>query len=227
MNVAIILPALNEEESLGQVLDAIPRDRGQRVIVVDNGSTDRTAVIAQQHGAEAIQEPRKGYGYACMAGAEFASSSDVLVFIDADGADDPREIPLLLDPIENGEADLVIGSRMRGNHESRAILPHARFGNWLTAMLMRRLYGLEVSDLGPFRAIRQTVFAELNMQEMTYGWTTEMMVKAARRGYRVVEVPVSYRRRIAGKSKISGTVRGTILAGYYILSTTFRYARKS
>lgn len=227
MHVALIVPALNEEASIGPVLDAVPREQVQRIIVVDNNSTDQTAAVAQRHGAEVIQEKRQGYGYACFAGAEAAASSDVLIFMDADGADNPREIPRLLAPIENGQADLVIGSRTSGDHEPGALLPHARFGNWLTAMLMRRLYGLQVSDLGPFRAIKQPVFAVLQMQEMTFGWTTEMMVKAARQGYRVTEIPVTYRRRIAGKSKISGTVRGTILAGYFILTTTLKYARKT
>jgi hypothetical protein len=153
-----------------------------------------------------------------------AADCEILVFLDGDGADDPQEIPLLLHALADQQADLVIGSRERGQHASGALLPHARFGNWLTARLMRIFYGLEVSDLGPFRAIRQPVFMALEMQEMTYGWTTEMMVKAAKRGFRVVEIPISYRRRAGGKSKISGTLRGTFLAGYYILTTTIKHA---
>lgn len=227
MKVAAVIPALNEEATLGMVLQAIPREHVQRIIVIDNGSTDATAQIAREYGAEVVTESRRGYGYACYAGAMAASDCDVLVFLDGDGADDPREIPLLLKPIQEESADLVIGSRERGQHEVGALLPHARFGNWLTARLMRSLYGLQVSDLGPFRAIRQPVFMALDMREMTYGWTTEMMVKAAKQKFRVVEIPISYHRRAGGKSKISGTLRGTILAGYYILSTTLKHAWRS
>lgn len=224
MKIALIIPALNEEQTLGNVLKAIPSDVLHRVIVADNGSTDATAAIARENGADVVFESRRGYGYACYAGAQAAADCDVLVFMDGDGADDPQEIPLLIEALMDGPVDLVIGSRSRGYHEPGAILPHARFGNWLTSRLMRRLYGLDVSDLGPFRAIRQSVFHELDMQEMTYGWTTEMMVKAAKRHARIVEIPVSYRRRAGGKSKISGTFKGTFLAGYYILSTTFKHA---
>ncbi len=224
MQIALIIPALNEEETIGGVLEAVPRDVVQMLIVVDNGSTDRTVEIAISYGAQIVREDRQGYGAACYAGALVAASAYILVFMDGDGADDPQEIPLLLKPFEAGNVDLVIGSRTRGNHQPGALLPHARFGNWLAAFLMKRLYGLQVSDLGPFRAIRQPVFAALNMTEMTYGWTTEMMVKAAKQGYSVVEVPVSYRKRAGGKSKISGTIRGTILAGYYILGTTIKHA---
>lgn len=227
MRVTAIIPALNEEATIGMVLSAIPRDVVQQVIVADNGSTDATARIATEHGAVVVHESRRGYGYACYAGAVAAVDCDVLVFLDADGADDPSEIQFLLKPIFTEGADLVIGSRERGNHEPGALLPHARFGNWLTARLMKRLYGLQISDLGPFRAIRRPVFVALDMQEMTYGWTTEMMVKAAKKGFRVVEIPIGYRRRAGGKSKISGTLRGTILAGYYILSTTLKHVRKS
>lgn len=224
MKIAVIIPALNEAETIAAVIAKIPREIVQRVIIVDNGSTDQTVLIAAAAGAEIIKESRRGYGYACNAGAQAASDMDVLVFLDGDGADDPHEIPLLIVPLQHNQADLVIGSRARGQPEPGALLPHARFGNWLTTQLMGMLYGLQVTDLGPFRAIRQPVFADLKMQEMTYGWTTEMMVKAAKRGYRVIEVPVSYHRRAGGKSKISGTVRGTTLAGYYILSTTLKHA---
>lgn len=223
MRVAIVIPALNEAETIAAVLQAIPLNVVQEMIVVDNGSTDKTPDIATANGAKVIHEARRGYGYACYAGAN-AAAADIVVFLDGDGADDPTEIPLLLAPLLADEADLVIGSRTCGQSEPGALLPHARFGNWLTAWLMRGLYDLHVSDLGPFRAIRQPVLTSLHMQEFTYGWTTEMMVKAARQGYRVQEVPVSYRRRAGGKSKISGTVKGTILAGYYILSTTLKYA---
>lgn len=225
MHIAAIIPALNEEETIGSVLAAFPPNVVDRIIVVDNNSTDHTAAIAKEMGADVVLETRRGYGYACYAGAQAASESDVLVFLDGDGADDPAEIPLLLEAIRNDEADMVIGSRSRGNHDPDAVLPHARFGNWLTSMLMRRIYRINVTDLGPFRAIRQSAFASLEMKEMTYGWTTEMMVKAARKHYRIHEIPISYHKRAGGKSKISGTLRGSFLAGYHILRTTFRYAR--
>lgn len=218
------MPALNEEVTIAGVIAAVPRDVVDCVIVVDNGSTDATAETAQAAGARVIREPQRGYGAACYAGTRAATDADVLVFLDADGADDPAEISRLVDPIVAGQADLVVGSRARGEREPGALLPHARFGNWLAAQLMRWLYGLRVTDLGPFRAVRRPVLQALDMQEMTYGWPTEMMVKAAKRGYRVLEVPVSYRRRAGGESKVSGTLRGTVLAAYYILGTTIRYA---
>ena len=203
----------------------MPADWVDEVIVVDNGSTDRTAEVARTAGAHVVHEPRRGYGYACAAGVAAAQDADVLVFLDADYSFDPRELPRVVGPILEGRADLVLGSRALGEAPS-ATLPHQRFGNWLAARLMRWLYGLHVTDLGPFRAIRRDRLLALDMQEMTFGWPTEMMVKAARRGYRIIEVPVTYRTRAAGRSKVSGTVRGTILAGYYILGTTLRYARR-
>jgi glycosyltransferase involved in cell wall biosynthesis len=225
MKIAIVIPALNEEATLGAVLQAIPSSINARVIVVDNGSTDQTAAIAAKCGAEVVSEPRRGYGYACYAGAMAAQDCQLIVFMDGDGADDPAEIPLLVEPLlANPALQMVLGSRACGQYEPGALLPHARFGNWLTAGLMNWLYGLKVSDLGPFRAIRRDLFMALEMQEMTYGWTTEMMVKAAKKQAQVLEVPVSYRRRAGGRSKISGTLRGTVLAGYYILTTTFKHA---
>ncbi|MFQ5854997.1 MAG: glycosyltransferase family 2 protein [Anaerolineae bacterium] len=222
--ITAIIPALDEALTIADVVAAIPHDLVDSIIVVDNGSTDDTAQIARAASARVVHEPRRGYGFACHAGARAAGDVDILVFLDGDGADDPREISRLADPILAGQADLVIGSRERGEREPGALLPHARLGNWLAAWLMRWLYGLQVTDLGPFRAIRRSVLEALHMQEMTYGWPTEMMVKAARQGYRVTEVPVSYRRRAGGESKISGTLRGTVLAAYYILGTTLRYA---
>jgi glycosyltransferase involved in cell wall biosynthesis len=196
------------------------------VIVVDNGSTDRTVEVARHAGASVVSEPRAGYGYACAAGVRAAADqgAEVLVFLDADGSFDPAEVPELLAPIEAGQAELVLGSRTKGGMEPGAMPPHARFGNWLVAGLMRLLYGLHVTDLGPFRAIRADLLDRLAMQEMTYGWPTEMMVKAARCKARVVEVPVCYRVRRGGRSKVSGTVRGTLLATYAILFVTLRYA---
>ncbi len=226
MKTAIIIPARNEEIPLPNVIAEIPSDVADLVVVVDNGSTDRTAEVAQQAGAIVVCEPQAGYGYACAAGVRASGErgAEVFVFLDADGSFDPAQISDLLAPIKTAQAGLVLGSRPAGGMEPGAMPPHARFGNWLVAQLMRLLYGLRVTDLGPFRAIRAGLLAQLDMQEMTYGWPTEMMVKAARQGVRVVEVPVRYRVRRGGRSKVSGTVRGTILATYFILSVTLRYA---
>ncbi|MGD9047181.1 MAG: glycosyltransferase family 2 protein [Anaerolineae bacterium] len=226
MNVAVIIPARNEEIPLPGVIAEIPSHIADLVIVVDNGSTDRTAEVAQQAGAVVVREPRAGYGYACAAGVRAAAEQEaqILVFLDADGSFDPAQMTGLLAPIEDEGADLVLGSRPAGGMEPGAMPPHARFGNWLVARLMRLLYGLRVTDLGPYRAIRMDLLSRLKMREVTYGWPTEMMVKAARLDARVVEVPVRYRVRRGGRSKVSGTVRGTFLATYYILFVTLRYA---
>jgi glycosyltransferase involved in cell wall biosynthesis len=226
MKVAVIIPAWNEEIPLPGVLDEIPRSAAVNVIVVDNGSTDGTAEVARQGGAIVVSEPRRGYGFACAAGVRAAAErgAGVLAFLDADGSLDPAQLPDLLAPIEESEADLVLGSRPAGGIEAGAMPPHARFGNWLVSRLMRTLYGLRVSDLGPYRAIRADLLEQLGMQEMTFGWPTEMMVKAARMRARIVEVPVRYRVRRGGRSKVSGTVRGTLLATYHILFVTVRYA---
>jgi len=227
MFITAVIPTLNEETTIASVISGIPRDVVQQVIVVDNGSTDNTARVAQDAGADVIVEPQTGYGSACYAGFKAAQDSDIVVFLDGDGADNPQQIRELVEPIQRSDADLVIGSRERGQVEQGALLLHARFGNWLAAQLMRLLYGLKVTDLGPFRAVRRSMLESLDMQEMTYGWPTEMMVKAAKQGYTIVELPVDYRRRAGGKSKISGTIRGTILAGYYIIGTTLKHAWRS
>jgi glycosyltransferase involved in cell wall biosynthesis len=226
LKAAVIIPARNEEIPLPGVIAEIPPGAVDVVIVVDNGSTDRTAEVARQAGAMVVSEGRAGYGHACAAGVQAASEqqAEMLVFLDADGSFDPAQIPELLVPIEAGEADLVLGSRPRGGMEPGAMPAHARFGNWLVARLMGLLYGLPVTDLGPYRAIRAELLASLEMREMTYGWPAEMMVKAGRSGARVVEVPVRYRVRRGGRSKVSGTVRGTVLATYFILFVTLRYA---
>ena len=224
MSVTVIIPALNEEESIGQVLAAIPAGVADEIIVVDGGSSDGTVAVAQAGGARVIHEPRRGYGRACAAGVA-AARGDVVLFLDADGADDPSQIPDLLAPILNGRADMMLGSRLAGEIAPGAMPWHQRLGNRLAAWLISRLYGLPLTDLSPFRAVRRELLLGLEMEEMTYGWPTEMIVKATRRGWRVVETPVRYRPRLGGRSKISGTVRGTALATYYILRTIFRYAR--
>ena len=221
--VVAIIPARNEEGAIGKVVAALPRDLVRRVIVVDNGSTDRTADVARAAGATVVPLTQPGYGRACATGVAAAGDAEIILFLDGDYSDFPEEAPLLLAPILANEADLVIGSRLRGRREPGALPPHQLFGNWLVSGLMRLLYGVQVTDLGPFRAIRAELLASLGMEQMTYGWPSEMMVKSARRGARIAEVPVSYRKRI-GRSKISGTVRGTILATYYIFGVTLRYA---
>ena len=226
--VAIIIPALNETATIADLVAETRRQGVAWVIVVDNGSTDGTAGAARTAGAEVVSEPRRGYGYACAAGAGRALDlgAATLVFMDGDGSARPAELPWLLAPLADGTADLVLGSRVRGGAERGALAPHQRFGNALTAALMRRLYGLAVTDLGPYRAIRADLLRALDMREMTYGWPTEMTVKAARRGARVVEVPITWANRRAGRSKVSGTVRGSVLAAVYILGVTLRYARQ-
>jgi glycosyltransferase involved in cell wall biosynthesis len=225
VRVAVIIPALNEQESVAHVIAGIPRDLVDEVVVVDNGSTDRTAEVSRAAGAQVVREERRGYGYACAAGVmAVGEDCDVLVFMDGDGSDDGAQMQALVGPIEHGEADLVLGSRVLGPAARGVLLVHQRLGNVLTTALVRLLYGQRVTDLPPFKAIRRPVLIELGMREMTYGWTVEMIVKCARRGYRIVEVPLAARSRIGGRSKVSGTVKGTILAAYYLLSTTIKYA---
>jgi len=213
--VAVIIPAFNEEAALGQVIAAIP-EWVDDIIVADNGSTDRTAEVARAAGARVVHEPRRGYGSACLAGMAALGDPDVVVFLDGDFSDHPDEMDRLVDPIRHGHVDMVIGSRVLGTREPGALTPQARFGNWLACLLMRLFWRARHTDLGPFRAIRAATLRQLQMRDPDYGWTVEMQVKAARRGVRVREVPVSYRRRI-GASKISGTVKGVIGAGTKIL----------
>jgi glycosyltransferase involved in cell wall biosynthesis len=195
------------------------------VVVIDNGSTDDTASVARGAGAHVVSEPRRGYGYACAAGIQATADADVLVFIDGDYSFLPGEMRRLLAPILEGCADLVLGSRALGAIAPGAMPPHQRFGNWLAARLMTYLYGLPVTDLGPYRAVRGELARTLDMREMIFGWLVEMIIKATRRGARIVEVPVSYHSRRAGHSKVSGTLRGSALAAYHILAVTLRYAR--
>lgn len=223
MRTSIVIPALNEAEGIGVVLAEIPMHLVREVIVVDGGSKDDTVAVAASQGATVILEPRRGYGRACASGAA-AACGEVIVFLDADGADDPTQIGSLLAPIQAGKADMVLGSRLAGEMAAGAMPWHQRFGNRLSSHLFRILYALPLTDLAPFRAVDREMLLDLDMQEMTYGWPTEMIAKAARRGWRIQEVPVRYRPRIGGASKISGTLRGTLLATYFILSTIFRYA---
>lgn len=226
--VGVIIPALNEAGNIGRLVGEVRAlhipEVDLQVIVVDNGSTDGTAEQAQLAGAQVVHEPRRGYGYACDAGVAASEDAQVLVFLDGDYSSLPAEMPVVMAPVLSGQADLCLGSRELGEIQSGAMLPHQRFGNRLASGLMRAFYGLSVTDLGPYRAIRREVLLSLDMREMTYGWPTEMTVKAARRGYRIVEVPVSWHRRQEGRSKVSGSLRGTLLAAWYILGVTLRYA---
>lgn len=223
MRIAVVIPALDEEAAIGEVVRAVPRELVREVIVVDNGSVDRTAAVARAAGARVVSEMVRGYGAACLAGALAAREADVLVFLDGDRSDDPAEMARVLEPLLEGRADLVLGSRLSGDLEAGALSPHQRLGNRVVTLLLWLLYGLRLTDIGPFRAIRAEVLRGLGMEQKTHGWPVEMIVKAARRGYRMVEVPVRCRRRV-GRSKVGGTLSGSLLAGYRLLSTTLRYA---
>lgn len=223
MPVSLVIPALNEAECIGRLLAEVPHHLLHQLIVVDNGSTDDTIQVARAGGAQVITEPRRGYGYACAAGAA-VSDGDVLVFMDGDGSFIPAELPNLVALLADGKADLVLGSRMLKNSGQIAMPTHQRFGNLLFAWLLRRRYGLALTDLGPYRAIRRELLLELNMQERTYGWPLEMIIKTARLRKPIVEVPVNYRPRFAGQSKVGGTLRGSILTGYRFLSVMLRYS---
>ena len=225
MLIDVIIPALNEDAALPSVLREIPRPPVRRVVVADNGSTDATAAVARQHGAEVVHEPDRGYGAACLKALTHLSSDppSIVVFLDGDYSDHPAELPMLVDPILRGYADLVIGSRARGRQESGALSPQQRVGNAIACRALRLLYDVHYTDLGPFRAIRWETLRSLGMCDRNYGWTVEMQIKAAQRRVRSHEVPVSYRRRI-GVSKVSGTVRGSVSAGAKILWLLGRYA---
>ncbi|MFN5170471.1 MAG: glycosyltransferase family 2 protein [Cyclobacteriaceae bacterium] len=224
--VDVIIPAFNEENGVGEVVREIPRSLVREIVVVNNASTDNTEVIARQAGATVLREPVPGYGRACLCGIAYLKKlpqpPDIVVFLDADHSDYPEEISQLIEPIRDGGAALVIGSRALGQREQGSMTPQQVFGNWLATRLLSILYGANFTDLGPFRAIRFDKLLELNMQDKTYGWTVEMQLKAARAGMPYVEVPVRYRKRV-GFSKISGTVKGTLLAGYKIITTILKY----
>jgi glycosyltransferase involved in cell wall biosynthesis len=226
MNIFVMIPALNEAAAIGRVIAEIDTQIVTKIIVADNGSTDQTAAIARLAGATVVFAPQRGYGNACLAAMAYAKQKppteqpDVVVFLDADFSDYPSELAAVIAPILTKNMDMVIGSRVLGNAERGALMPVQRFGNWLSTHLIYIRYGMRFTDLGPFRAIRWQTLLAMNMQDKTYGWTVEMQVKAAKMQLRTCEVPVSYKPRI-GVSKVSGTIKGSIMAGVKILWTIF------
>jgi glycosyltransferase involved in cell wall biosynthesis len=224
--IDVVIPALDEEEALPLVLREIPRSLVRRIVVADNGSRDRTAAVARSAGAEVIVEPRRGYGKACLSALAHLADDppDIVVFLDGDHSDHPSEMGMLVAPLLDGTADLVIGSRTLGHRERGSLTPQQRVGNAVACVALSRFYGADYTDLGPFRAIGWDALQRLDMRDENFGWTIEMQIKAARDSLRHVEVPVSYRRRI-GRSKVSGTVKGTLLASGKILWTLARHSR--
>ena len=220
--ISVIIPVFNEQDAIEKVIGDIPDNLPTEIIVVDNGSTDQTAKLAAAMGARIVRENRRGYGSACLAGIAATGEPDIVVFLDGDYSDHPNEMPDLIAPILENRADLAIGSRVLGNSEPGALMIQARFGNRLATSLIKILFGVSYTDLGPFRAIRYGALMDLNMRDKTFGWTVEMQVKAAKQALKIQEVPVSYRKRI-GVSKITGTLKGTLKAGWKILFTIFRY----
>jgi glycosyltransferase involved in cell wall biosynthesis len=225
-NIVVIIPAYNEENSVGRVIKDIPTNLVKEVIVVNNNSNDKTAIVAKNAGATVLDELRQGYGFACLKGIDYLKKMelkpDIVVFLDADYSDHPEELPQIVAPILESDVELVIGSRALGDKERGSMTPQQIFGNWLATKLIKWFYGVVYTDLGPFRAIKYDRLIDLNMCDETYGWTVEMQVKAAKQGLKSIEIPVSYRVRV-GQSKISGTIKGTILAGYKIITTIFKY----
>ena len=221
--VTVIIPALDEEGAIGQTVARLDRTLVREVIVVDNGSRDRTAEHAKAAGARVVFEPQRGYGSACLAGVRAAGRADILVFLDGDGSDVPEDLPQVIGPVLRGEADLVLGSRALGERESGSVSAHQLWGNRVVLSLLRLLTGVRLTDFGPFRAIRSEAMGRLDMSHPTYGWPIEMVVKSVRRGLKITEVPVRTRRRI-GQSKVTGTLRGSLLAGYHLIATVLRYA---
>lgn len=222
MRISVIIPTHNEAQAIGRVLADLPAEIVTEVLVVDSNSTDGTPDIAESMGARVLHEPRRGYGRACLTGIGAASAPDVIAFLDGDYSDRPDELSLLLAPITEGRADITIGSRLARQNVSGALPWHSAVGNRLAAAMIRVLYGQCITDLGPFRAVRADILQTLALEEDTYGWAVEMILKGALAGYRIVEVPVSYHPRI-GKSKISGTLRGTVGAAWFILSRIVQY----
>lgn len=230
---AVVIPCLNEEDAIGLIVADVRAVAASpdllvdvtSILVVDNGSTDRTAAVAEAAGATVVPEPRRGYGRACLTGVEAAGEVDLIVLMDGDRSDRPDELPLLLAPLLAGEADLVIGSRLLGSYEPGSLLPQQIVGNKVAAVLLRLLYGVRVTDIGPFRVIRRNTLLGLGMREMTYGWSVEMIARAARAGLTVREVPVTYRNRAGGVSKVSGNLRASLKAGYRIIGAILRSRR--
>lgn len=227
--VDVVIPAYNEEKAIGNVIREIPMNIVREVVVIDNDSTDNTSKVAKSKGATVLKEKQKGYGYACLKGIHYLNQKqippDILVFLDGDYSDYPEQLPEVISPILSQHMDLVIGSRALGNRQKRSMTPQQIFGNWLATKMMRLFFRANFTDLGPFRAIKFDKLLQLNMEDKTYGWTVEMQVKAAKKKYQFTEVPVNYRERI-GVSKVSGTVKGTILAGYKIIKTILVYTLK-
>ena len=222
MKISVVIPAFNEAQAIKEVIDAVPGKGVVEIIVVDNGSTDGTAERAAAAGARVIHEPRKGYGSACWTGAQAAGNSDIIVFLDGDRSDDPAQLEAIAAPVVQNQADLVIGSRIGGNLEKGSMPQHAKLGNRLIVFLIRLFYGVHITDIGSFRAIRPRVLFDLHMEQMTYGWPVEMVVKAARRGLRIQSVPIRYRQRI-GVSKVTGSLRGSVLAAVYMFWVPLKY----
>ncbi|MBT3184240.1 MAG: glycosyltransferase family 2 protein [Nitrospina sp.] len=220
--ISVIIPAFNEEKSIGLVLDALPQELLHEVIVVDNNSTDNTARSAIEKGARVVEEKRRGYGSACLKGISELDNPHIVVFLDGDFSDYPEEIIKLVAPIESGEMDFVLGSRMILPESRLALLPQSRYGNQLAVFLMRLFFRHQYTDLGPFRAIRYGALQSIAMQDTNFGWTVEMQIKAIKKGLRILEIPVKYRERV-GVSKITGTFSGTIKAGTKIIYTIFKY----
>lgn len=224
----MLIPAWNEAESLPLVLQDIPRDWVQKIVVCDNGSTDRTAEVARENGAIVVTQNARGYGNACLAGMRYlqglapSEQPDIVVFLDGDYADFPEELPKVVKPILDDRMDMVIGSRLLGNMEPGAMTFPQRFGNWLAPFLIRMFFGYKFSDLGPFRAIRWDKLLALKMEDKNYGWTVEMQVKAAKQKLACTEIPVQYRKRALGESKVSGTIKGAFNAGVKIIATIFK-----
>lgn len=223
-DIRVVIPALDEERSLPKVLEAIPKDWVREIVVVDNGSRDRTAEVARAAGATVIAQPERGYGAACLAGIEHLKSTpcQVIVILDGDYSDYPEQLPQVVGPILENRADFVIGSRTLGRAEAGSMMPQQRFGNWLAGVMIWAFCGRRFSDMGPFRALDFAKLQSLNMVDRTYGWNVEMQMKALYKGLRVEEVPVDYRVRI-GHSKIAGTIKGTLMAGYKIITTILYY----
>jgi glycosyltransferase involved in cell wall biosynthesis len=226
MIIDVVIPAFNEEDAIGKVLGDLPKNIVRNIIVVDNNSTDNTRLNAEREGAVVLHQSIQGYGASCLKGMEFLSQQEVkpgiVVFLDGDYSDYPRELPLLTAPIESGHMDMVIGSRVLGEREMFSLTPQQIIGNWVAVKMLKILYGYSFTDLGPFRAIRYDELLRLGMNDKNYGWTVEMQIKAAKMRLRCTEVPVSYKMRI-GKSKVSGTLKGSLMAGYKIITTLLRY----